>query len=233
MKKLACAMLFFAACSNEPAQINITKSVGAEGGTVSSSDGTSVVIPQGALAMSSSITINSVNVTPPAGSVQVGPAYDFGPEGTTFTTPVTVTLPFDSSKIPSGRTSSNIVIYTAPRGSSNWTALQTTLSGNTVTTSTNHFTTYVAAVQKNLDGPTDLGSSGNCTPSCFTEGNSCGCSASCGGVSYVLNCSQSTSAGPASCSCTANGSPTATSIVLDNCSATQAQLAFQQQCVPN
>jgi ZU5 domain len=219
MRNLVCLLLL--GCSSD-AQINITKSVGAEGGTVSASDGTSVLIPMNALAMSSNITITSVGAQAPSGSLLVGPAYDFGPDGTTFTQPVTITLPFDPSKLPSGRSSADVVIYTAPRGSTNYQALATTVSGNTVQTTTTHFTVYLPAVA----------SAANCTPSCTSSDNACGCSESCNGHNFVMTCSQSSTIGPASCTCQIDGQTQSTSIVLDSCSDTQVKNAFQSQCPP-
>src|SRR6185295_11824138 len=97
------ALLFVLGCSSGGSQINITQMVGNGGGTVSGGDGSQVIIPGGALSMSTSITIVQVSAPAPAGTVLVGPAYNFGPEGTIFGNPVTITLPFDPSKIPSGK----------------------------------------------------------------------------------------------------------------------------------
>jgi hypothetical protein len=216
-------------CSSDTTPINITKSVGTAGGTVSGSDGTSVVIPMGALSMSSNITLASVNAPAPAGTSLVGPAYDFGPEGTQFAQPVTITLPFDTAKIPSPRTASDIRIYTAPRGSTNYTLATTTLAGNTVSTTTTHFTVYLPAVAQ-VAGGNDMSMTG-CTPNCTASGLTCGCTATCGSTTFAMTCSESTTAGPASCTCTINGATQSTSIVLDTCSATQAQTAFQGQCM--
>jgi hypothetical protein len=230
-----------AGCSNDSAQVNITKPVGMEGGTVSQMDGTSVQIPMGALAMSANISITAVNVAAPVGTVLVGPAYDFGPEGTTFSSPVTITLPFDNSKIPMGKSTTDIRIYTAPRGSTEYTTVSTTVAGSTVKTATTHFTVYLPAVALPTDmagvtGPTDLATTGVCTPGCSvvsgTGGCGGGCGATCNGHTYSMSCSQG-SGGAISCFCEIDNVTQATPITLSTCSDSQAQQAFMTMCLPN
>jgi hypothetical protein len=165
------------------------------------------------------ITVAGVSVPAPAGTVAVGPAFDFGPDGTTFAQPVTITLAYDASKIPAGRTSSDISIYTAPRGSTAYTALPTTvLSTTLVQTQTTHFTVYVpalpvAAVSGDLGPATDLGpppidfamASSCTTPSCTaTSGNGCDCTGTCAGQMIVLSCFPSTTGPPVGCFCEVN-----------------------------
>jgi uncharacterized delta-60 repeat protein len=79
--------------------------VGAAGGTVVGPNGTKVVIPPGALAADTTINIEESSAGAPAlppGLTVRGPMYAFTPHGTTFAVPVTLTLPFDGSAIPSG-----------------------------------------------------------------------------------------------------------------------------------
>jgi hypothetical protein len=79
----------------------------AAGGTVSVTApecaalaGTSVVIPPGALAQDTVVTIGmGPDAIASAWATGIGPVADFGPSGTRFTSPVTVTLPFDASGI--------------------------------------------------------------------------------------------------------------------------------------
>ncbi len=125
------------------------------GGTVSTSDGTSVVIPADALSTSTAISVGSEsNTVSVAGVTLVGTVYRFGPEGTQFAKPVTVTLAFDPSKLPSADTSANIVIMTAPVGSSSFTPLATTVvDASHVSATTAHFSDFVATVPT---GDTDL-----------------------------------------------------------------------------
>lgn len=219
--------------------VNITKSVGAAGGTVSHSDGTTVTVPMGALTATANITISSVDATAPAGTVIVGPAYDFGPEGTVFSQPVNITLPYQTSKIPAGRTANDIVIYTAARGSTQYTALATGLGSGTVSTTTTHFTVYLPAVLAVVAGANLAGtdnffpdmSVANCSPHCTTGPTSCSCTETCSGHTYVMTCSQSSSL--ATCGCEVDN-VTQTSpingVTCDDLSAVEG--GFFQACAP-
>jgi len=77
--------------------------IGAAGGTVIGPSGTSVVIPAGALAANTTISIaaSSPGAPPlPTGFTASGQMFAFTPHGTTFAVPVTVTLPFDPALLP-------------------------------------------------------------------------------------------------------------------------------------
>jgi len=74
-----------------------SKAVGPEGGTVTDPNGASVIIPAGALSETTTITISTYKdsaalekkfgITPFRGGAE------FGPDGTTFLKPVTITVP--------------------------------------------------------------------------------------------------------------------------------------------
>jgi hypothetical protein len=223
-------VLVLAACSSSP-QLNITKSIGTAGGTVANGD-SSVQIPAGALGTTANITIAAVDAPAPANAVVVGPAFDFGPDGQVFAMPVTVTLPYDTAKIPSGKSAGDILIYTAPLGSANYTALSATVAGNTVQTQTTHFTVYLPAVPTTT--AVDLGMQSNpdlaCgVPSCFPTSSSpggCECTQSCRGQNFVMSCTGSTSA---SCTCAVNGTVTK-SFAGDCSSPSGAESVFFSQC---
>ncbi len=85
----------------------VTSSIGASGGTVTGPDGAKVVIPQGALTQDTEIAITQTsNGTPalPVTATSVGVMFAFTPHGTTFAVPVTITVPFDASKVPASTT---------------------------------------------------------------------------------------------------------------------------------
>jgi len=104
----------------------VQQMVGAQGGTVTASDGSGAALPAGALASNVTISVTPTqSAPPPPAATVVGTAVTFGPEGQQFAQPVTVTLSFDASSLPAGRTSASIVVFTAPAGSSDYTALQT------------------------------------------------------------------------------------------------------------
>jgi ZU5 domain len=231
-KNLALIFLTVVGCGENNNQINITKTIGPSGGNVGDPSGTSVTVPMGALSMNTNITIVQVSADPPAGTVVVGPAFDFGPDGTTFSQPVTITLPFDSAKLPSGRTASDIRVFTAPRGSTQYTALQTTVSGNTVQTNTTHFTVYLPAAPLAVS---DMGPVGpdftmpSCTPSCPPGSVSgCGCTETCSTTTYNMTCTPSGGSG-FTCTCTVNGSPQSIMpTVIDCTNVSEMQTAFAQ-----
>jgi hypothetical protein len=154
MRALSC-LLLFAACGDHSTK-STTMPVGPAGGTVSAGDGASVVIPSGALSTTVPITVSSTSVAAPDGTTAVGTPYLFGPEGTQFAQPVTVTLAFSSDLLPAGSTSSDVVVYTAPQGSTSYEALTTTLADAThVQAQTTHFSVFIAAVKAH-GNPHDL-----------------------------------------------------------------------------
>jgi hypothetical protein len=139
-----CILVIVAACSD--ATQSATMEVGPAGGQVSAG-AASVSIPAGTLTSTVSITVTSTSAPAPADATTVGTPYLFGPEGTQFAQPVTVTLAFSSGLLPAGTTGSDVVIYTAPLGGTSYTALPTTLAdASHVQAPTTHFSVFVAAV---------------------------------------------------------------------------------------
>jgi uncharacterized delta-60 repeat protein len=93
--------------SPSPAQPAQPSGIGAAGGTVSHASGASVTVPAGALSQNVAIAVAQSNTGAPAlpaGLTPIGSMFAFTPHGTTFAVPVTVTLPFDPTAVPSGRT---------------------------------------------------------------------------------------------------------------------------------
>ncbi|MHC4716131.1 MAG: choice-of-anchor D domain-containing protein, partial [Planctomycetota bacterium] len=70
--------------------------IGPEGGTVTGPDGVLLQIPAGALDLEVEIWVEKVSGAPD-GFRPVGDIYEFGPSGTVFAVPVTVSLPYDES----------------------------------------------------------------------------------------------------------------------------------------
>jgi hypothetical protein len=68
-----------------------TASVDVAGGEVTTESGLTLAIPYGALDSATTITVMTTDETAPGATT---PVYEFGPEGTVFAKPVTVTLPF-------------------------------------------------------------------------------------------------------------------------------------------
>jgi len=135
------------------------------------SDGSSLQIP--ADAVSATITINMVatpGLAAPAGTVVVGTAYTLTPEGQQFTQPLALTLAFDPTMVPSNAGAAQIVIYTAPVGSTSWTPMMTSLVDAThVGATTTHFSVFVPVIP--VSG-TDGGTQGIVTdagPGCLAD----------------------------------------------------------------
>jgi hypothetical protein len=85
-----------------PASATESAITAAAGGSVSLG-GLKADVPAGALASDTTITVRAVDVsTLPTPSEVVGPAYDLGPSGTTFSKPVTLTFDLDSTKLATG-----------------------------------------------------------------------------------------------------------------------------------
>jgi hypothetical protein len=137
------------------------------GGTVAVSDGTSVSVPPGSLGQDTPITVApEPDMVTVSGATPVGMVYRFGPEGTQFATPATVTLTFDPSLLPAGLSPADIVVMTAPVGSSHFEALTTTVVDAThVSATTSHFSDFVATAKDegkdkpdlSVDNAADLG----------------------------------------------------------------------------
>ncbi len=116
-----------------------TRITAAAGGTVKL-DQVTLVIPPGALAADTTITIASSapsSSLPDQASIS-GMVYDFGPDGTTFTKPVSLTLPV-SGAIPQGKSAVCAFLDTT-KGA--WVELPGSASGATVTCQTTHFTKF-------------------------------------------------------------------------------------------
>jgi hypothetical protein len=108
--------------------------IGAAGGTVQGPIGSKIVIPPGALATDTPVEITESSAGAPAfpgGFVAVGPMFAFTPHGTTFAVPVTVTLPFDPSTVPAGKSA---VFLKTTAGRSAWEEItDATFGTDTVT----------------------------------------------------------------------------------------------------
>jgi uncharacterized delta-60 repeat protein len=79
--------------------------IGAAGGTVNGPNGARVVIPPGALATDTAITIEQTSAGSPAlpnGLAASGAMFSLTPHGTVFAVAATVTLPFDTAALPAG-----------------------------------------------------------------------------------------------------------------------------------
>ncbi len=133
---------------------NESNSVGSNGGNVTSSDGKAkIVIPSGALSQDSGITVAVVSNQP---SGNIGTAYEFGPDGTTFNHPVTISITYDEASLPSGVNESDIKLGMVKNNQ--WQEITNSnvdTVANLVSGTTSHLSTYgVMAVSSSVTVPT-------------------------------------------------------------------------------
>ncbi|MEQ1846689.1 MAG: CHAP domain-containing protein, partial [Nitrospira sp.] len=115
--------------------------IGPRGGVAATSDGTiTIVVPAGALASNTAITIAPSSANTPQGNI--GEALDLGPDGTIFSTPVTISVKYDPNLIPQGVTESSLTL--AFSSGSTWTDIPTTVDtvNKLLNGQTTHFSTY-------------------------------------------------------------------------------------------
>jgi hypothetical protein len=125
----------------------------------------------------------------------LGTPHVFGPSGLQFAKPVTVVLEFDPTKLPAGKTAANIVVFTAPEGTTNYSALPTKVRDAThVEAETTHFSVMVPTIPE-ASVAADAGASGgddagtSCKPrlcgatgpgTCGQQADGCGGTIDCG-----------------------------------------------------
>lgn len=136
---LASALGLLAACGSggdpepgPPPPGDGTATIGPAGGTVTLAGGPVVTVPAGALAASTTLTISSKGSNGPSGN----PIYVFGPAGTTFTSPVTVSLPRPASLAVGAAAA---VYWTLPASSTQYEPLAATVLAGGVLADVTHF----------------------------------------------------------------------------------------------
>jgi Regulator of Chromosome Condensation (RCC1) repeat protein len=83
-------------------------SIGSTGGSVTTADGSAALdFPPSALAQSTAITVSATT-----GQSDFAPTVDLGPNGTQFTVPVRLTLPYEPARLPPGARPADLAIYT-------------------------------------------------------------------------------------------------------------------------
>src|SRR5207302_926666 len=102
--------------------------IGPAGGAIATSDGSmALVIPAGALATTTNISVTPSAVNA-ATSAVLSPVFSFQPDGTTFSSSAVLTLKEDPASIVGGEAESQLVIKTAASSASDWTEV----AGSTV-----------------------------------------------------------------------------------------------------
>jgi uncharacterized delta-60 repeat protein len=126
--------------------------IGAAGGTVTGSSGAQVVVPAGALAANTAIGVAQSSAGAPAlpsGVTTFGPTFAFTPHGTSFATPVTITVPFDPALVPAGTTPA---LYKTNATRTAWDVVTgATVSGNTMSGQVTGFSYVMVATSATTD----------------------------------------------------------------------------------
>jgi hypothetical protein len=153
--------------------------IGSAGGIVTAANGTSVSVPKGALESAVTITVEVSKDAFPDG---VGTVYKLGPEGQTFSSPVTVTLDFSPDRLPVGKTAADVVVLTAPASQpDSVTSLGGQLVDAThVQATTTHFSIFGAAVvEHNNAGDGGVADMMSDAAACVPQGQPCANGAAC------------------------------------------------------
>jgi uncharacterized delta-60 repeat protein len=134
------AISFTPGCAGVSAPTGSQESISAAAGGTISANGATFVIPPGALAQDTVITlaVSSPSAATTASTTIRGQLFDFGPDGTTFRIPATLTLPISGT--PSSAERAVISWLDADRNQ--WNDTPSTVTGDRVTAPITHFTVY-------------------------------------------------------------------------------------------
>lgn len=123
--------------------------VGTEGGRVEGPDGTAIVVPAGALDAPADLWVEPLDAAlADVPFLAIGPAFSFGPDGMKFAKYVTVSVPFEAARIPTGRGLPDVRVWSSSKPGE-WLALATNQpapGADVVLAGTDHFSVMVAGV---------------------------------------------------------------------------------------
>jgi uncharacterized repeat protein (TIGR01451 family) len=110
-----------------------------------------LVVPPDALSENTAIAVVQAPRENLPGYSMVSYVFDIGPSGTTFTTPSTLTLPYDENELPAGVSEDNLAIYRRTSGGG-WERLggDVDKATNTISVQINHLSEY--AVMASIGG---------------------------------------------------------------------------------
>ncbi|HUS33611.1 MAG TPA: hypothetical protein VMZ53_34145 [Kofleriaceae bacterium] len=110
----------------------VTAPVSVEGGTFTADNGLTVTVPYGAVDSATTVTVSTTDIAAPGAQT---PVYEFGPEGTVFAAPLTITLP-----LPAGVTTGT-VYWTKLGSTTEYEPIGGTIDpvAHTITAQTFHF----------------------------------------------------------------------------------------------
>jgi ZU5 domain len=126
---LAFGWLILTACGGGASTTSVM--IGSGGGMVVS-DGVTLMFPPGALTADTMVSV-AVSGACPAAYTCLSPVYTFEPSGTTFATPVAVSMDF------SGAAAADAILTWSSPGGTTYSDLPTAASGSTVSAQITHF----------------------------------------------------------------------------------------------
>jgi len=145
LASLVTSLLVLSSCggggSGNSTSSNTSNVIGPTGGSVTSADSKATIqVPAGALSTNTAITVAPASGDVPLGNI--GAVLDLGPNGTTFSTPVTITVKYDPNLIPQGVAESSLTLAYA--AGTNWNDIPTTVDtvNKLLIGQTTHFTLY-------------------------------------------------------------------------------------------
>ena len=117
-------------------------SIGPAGGTFNAGGGIVVVVPAGALSQTTQLTAVATQTAAPAvsGYTALSHLYQFGPDGTAFATPATVTLP-----LPAGAPANSTILWSQAGNPGAYDNANGTVSGTGISAQVSHFSTAFVA----------------------------------------------------------------------------------------
>lgn len=209
--------VFFAlaSCAIEPAANRA--SIGATGGALNVSQGAlrgaSITVPPGALSQTVTITMNEgAAPTMLAESVEpTGAVLVMGPEGQTFSTPVTLTIPTNSAATE---------VLTRPLGGSQWTSIEGATfdaARNVMVVRVSHFSEFVPVRRRACRADSDCAAGQRCTAGVCTASSGCAMGlTACGGACVSL------ASDPRNCGACGSSCAAGQSCVAGMCSSSSA-----------
>jgi hypothetical protein len=109
-------------------------------------------IPAGALTQTQNITVAPATSVPSNDRLMPGTAFEFGPNGTTFASPITITIKYDLSKLTAGSPEGGLQLYEV--AGTLWRVVPGSTVNTvtrTVTGSVSHFTVYGVLMQPRVE----------------------------------------------------------------------------------
>jgi hypothetical protein len=137
----------FGECVADMGECTLERRIGLEGGTVTAPNGASLEVPFGAMREDTLIRMRSApDIVLPDGIQQLGEAVILEPAGLEFEKDATLTMPYDSSRIPDGTEPLNVLIHTAMVGSKAFKRLESEVDSNNMQAAVSHFSVFVPAI---------------------------------------------------------------------------------------